>query len=368
MAILSMKMQCDSGSTSLPNAFIDLYLPKAYPAYSVLYIYCYRKCLTPSPDLSTSTIAKELDLLESDVLRGLRYWEKEGLISLIQEDDSFDIIFLPVGGEAIKDVVKYESEKIEPEKAKTSVQMGVIRPFKLETCPQYSVQELELYQSNSEEICRLFAAGEKSLGRLLNYHELSTLFGFYDWLRLPVEVIEALLAYCAENGHRNMRYMEKAALDWAERGIDSQEKAQGYITTYNKDYREIMKAVGQSTRNPSKKETEYMDKWLNELGLSMELILEACDKTIMQVGKPQFSYTDKILSSWHKQGISTITEVEDAEKKFYSNKDSKEKSPAGKSKKTGKNKFADYRQREWDYEKLEKLEMEYLEKKSERIE
>lgn len=343
MATINMRLQPDISATPLPNAFIDDYLPGANPAYTVLYIYCFRRCLQSTENLSTAQVAEALNMLESDVINGWKYWEKTGLVSLSYEGESLDVQFLQV-----------VSKQKEAEQPETATRLSLIRPAVLESRPQYTVQELELYKTNSEEINRLFEGAEKILGKLLNYNDLSTLFGLYDWLRLPVEVIEELLFYCAENDHRSLRYIEKAALDWAENGISTLDAAREYVKTFNKDFREIMKAVGQSRRDPTKRETAYMKKWIAEYQMPLEVILEACDKTVMQLGGPKFSYTDKILTDWKEKGVKSLQDVQDAESKFFETK-------VEKPKKASKNRFVNYSQREWDYDKLEKMEMEYLE-------
>ena len=44
---------------------------------------------------------------------------------------------------------------------------------------------------------------------MLSQQDMSLLFSFYDWLGLPMEVIELLLSYCTASGHTGMRYIEK---------------------------------------------------------------------------------------------------------------------------------------------------------------
>ena len=43
--------------------------------------------------------------------------------------------------------------------------------------------------------------------------------------------------------------------------------------------------------------------------MSPELIEEACNRTIMNISKPDFKYADRILESWHTAGASTLAEV-----------------------------------------------------------
>ena len=94
----------------------------------------------------------------------------------------------------------------------------------------------------------LFISAQTHLGKLLSQNDMSMIFSFYDWLRLTPEVIEILLAYCVEGGHRNMNYIEKVAISWAEEGIDSPKKALDYMKLRRNGYREIMAAFGQKGR------------------------------------------------------------------------------------------------------------------------
>lgn len=64
---------------------------------------------------------------------------------------------------------------------------------------------------------------------MLSQQDMSLLFSFYDWLGLPMEVIELLLSYCTASGHTGMRYIEKVAIGWAEEGVNTVEKAAEYI-------------------------------------------------------------------------------------------------------------------------------------------
>ena len=43
--------------------------------------------------------------------------------------------------------------------------------------------------------------------------------------------------------------------------------------------------------------------------MSTELIEEACNRTVMNINKPDFKYADRILESWHKAGAATLAEV-----------------------------------------------------------
>jgi DnaD/phage-associated family protein len=231
------------------------------------------------------------------------------------------------------------------------------RPQPHESRPQYTAQELACYRSESHDVERLFSHAEKTLGKLLSYNDMSAIFGFHDWLRLPIEVIEYLLTYCEENDHRNLRYMEKCAMDWADNNIGSIEEALLYVQNFDRDFKIILRHMGQVSGYPTPTHKKYMKKWLHQWNFPLEIITEACDRCVEQIAKPNFKYVDKILSEWHKKGITALKDIAAADEEFE--KDSKKiLRPSPKQ-----NRFANFNQRDNDYSQYEKLERAYLEQK-----
>lgn len=79
---------------------------------------------------------------------------------------------------------------------------------------------------------------------------------------------------------------------------------------YNKDYFSILNALGITNRNPVETEITLMDTWLRTYGFSMEVIQEACNRTVLQTGQASFQYTDKILEGWkRKMYIRSMTSI-----------------------------------------------------------
>ena len=123
----------------------------------------------------------------------------------------------------------------------------------------------------------------------------------------------------------------------------------------NKHYYTILKAFGIRNRAPVEKEAEMMDRWLNTYGFTIDLITEACQRTVSKIGQPSFQYAEGILSKWKEQGVRSMADVEqrDAEhqkrKKTASDQNAARKTaPAASS-----NRFNNFHQREYDYQKLE---------------
>lgn len=381
-------------SISLPLTFIDRYMPACTPVYALIYIYGLRHSIEGGPSLTTQEIGEAFHILETDVLNAWKYWETQKLVKLDTQGESLSIEFLPFprnqdlhqdshqtydddtskygSYESAKGHDNYDKNLVndgshrQPDPQKSSQRpmenqrQEVQRPvFNISVRPQYSMEELTFYREQSEDIAKLFSHGEQTLAKMLTYHDLNVLFGFYDWLRLPIDVILYLLTYCSEGGHRDLRYVEKAALDWAERGINTVDEAMKYTQTFDRDFRAIMLALGHPSAFPSPTQRKYMQKWLYEFEMPLDLILDACDKTAVQLGKPKLTYIDKIIADWHKRGIKSLDEVAQAEADWQKAEKSENKD-SGRSKPTKRNRFANFKGRERDYAEIERMEQEYL--------
>ncbi len=82
-----------------------------------------------------------------------------------------------------------------------------------------------------------------------------------------------------------------------------------------------------------------------------------------------FKYADTILKDWYDKNIKTIEDVEISDKNFQSSKKQNQniKSKTTHSKQckntsVKQNRFVNYKQREWDFEELERLARERLKK------
>ncbi|MCL2664574.1 MAG: DnaD domain protein [Defluviitaleaceae bacterium] len=329
---------------ALPCAFTDYFMQKCKPVYALIYIYSLRRCQSGSAAVTNGELAEIFQVLETDVHNAWSYWEKEGLVSISADasDESMNVKFLQV------------QEKTEKKEEKAR--------FASEPRPHYTAEELAVYPKECKEIERLFKQAEQSLAKLLTYHDMNVIFGFYDWLHLSVDVIIFMLSYCAENGKRDLRYAEKTAMDWADRGIDSVEAAEEYVKSFSGEYKEIYKAFGQ-TGYPTATQRKYVEKWKSEYNFTGQMIFAAIDRCATNLGKPKFNYVDKILDDWFIKNIKTAEGIE-AEDDAHIKKKTEEKitpvkkAPAGRPGK--KNRFINYSQREIDYSSMEKMEREYL--------
>ena len=341
MSNISITMRHEYNETPIPNSFIDRYMMKANPIYVIIYIYGMRLCMGGGGGgLSSSELAESLKILESDVDNAWRYWEKQGLVQIGRSASEMDIVFLPIPSKQKK------IERAKPENKPVAL---------MATQPIYGVEELEIYQRQSRDIKSLFKHAEKEMGKLLTYNDLNVIFGFYDWLRLPIDVIKHLFTYCADNDHHDLRYIEKIAVDWADHKIDSVEKAQSYTKGFNYDHKSIVRALGGSG-SPSPSQKRYIEKWLNTYKMPVEVINEACDITAFQLGRPKITYVDRILEDWNKKDVRSLEDIKQEKATFSSSK----KPAAATQRAEKKNRFVNFSQRDIDFAELERLELEQL--------
>ena len=312
----------------LSAGFIQEYLKSAPAEYIVVYMFA--KSTALNFPMHLTDIVKTLSMPVTEVFDACMYWQEKGLIKI--EDGM--IIF--------------------PEKSQQKESRQLPKML-LEDRPQYQPQELNMYAQKNYDVRQLFDMTQKYLGRMLTHSDLSGIFSLYHWLGLSIEVIDKLLSYCAENNHRNMRYIERVAIDWAESGISTAKEAEERIHLYNNEFRRIMRAFGQSGRNPIASEEKFMKKWINIWNMPIELLEIACEKTVLNTGKVSFGYADKIIESWYNAGVKNTDDISRMETEFIAKKQEKSEEP---KKAVTKNKFTNYQQRQYDYEKFEKLEQQ----------
>ena len=123
-----------------------------------------------------------------------------------------------------------------------------------------------------------------------------------DVLHFSDDLIDYLIQYCVERGKKDFRYMEKVAINWAEEGITSPKEAQAVSSRYDRSVYSVMNALGKSG-NPTNKELEYINRWNKEYGFTNDVIIEACERTVLATDKHRFEYADKILSSWKHSSV-----------------------------------------------------------------
>lgn len=322
-------MPKNSSSKFLMEDFIDNYISKAAHVYALIYLYAVRLSQLDK-EAGVSEIALNFSILESDVINAFSFWENEGLLSFDRNNEI--ILFLRKTPD--------EKKSMSPEEFAERCLLDSSEKY-IESC-------------------------QKKMGRLLSQWEITVFLDMRDFVGLEPEVIFVIIDYCKTKGKTQIRYMEKMALDWKDKGITSQEAALDYINIYETEFRDIMKALGKSSLSPAKTDEKYFMKWLRVLNMPLDIVIEACDRTIEATGKPSLQYADKILENWKASGVRKLEDIVSLDLKFKEKKEAKDfkisKEASKDAKKQWKNRFVNFPQRNWDFDEMKKNERERLKK------
>lgn len=366
MAMITLQNSSMTEVTILSNTFIDNYMPEANGEFVKVYIYLLRSLSNAPVSFSLEQMADRLLCTERDILRALKYWAKQELLVLdfTDSDKLCGIALLSPDkhtenassvSASVETVSTVEQSAIQAASAPSaavepSVPTGKASSDKKQELTPERIRELK----QNEEIIQILYIAEQYLGKTLSPTESQKLLFFYDGLGLSADLIEYLLEYCVSHNHKSIRYIEKVAIAWAEEGITTVEQAKRSNSRYNKEYFAILKALGITNRNPVETEITLMDTWLKTYCFSMEIIQEACNRTVLQTGQASFQYTDKILEGWKKKEVKTLDDIRSLDDEHQKRRQSKKAASRKPAAPASNNRFNNFEQREYDFSEYEK--------------
>lgn len=282
----------------LPYEFIEKYVRFSDP--QAIRIYLYLRARTESdghfPDLAEA--ASALNLSAAQLRYHLDYWISCGEIQ--KEGDGYAFLSDSRAGRAAPRTHRQTPKAAEPKK------------------PSYTMAEIDAVAAKNKSISGMFYQAETILQKVLTQSDMELLYSFVDWLGLPVEVIVMLLSYAAKRGKCGRRYLEKMAMDWADRGIDTFEAAESYVMeleAYHSAEQKVRRVLGIHNRALTPTEKKYIKSWLANASIPLDLLPLAYDRTVAYTGKLSYSYMDSILQDWGENGITSEQQVKEYDQK-----------------------------------------------------
>lgn len=343
MARIALYKDNYADSTVVSNLFIDEYMKDANDAQLKVYFYLLRM-LNADQAISVSGIADKFNHTEKDVIRALKYWEKQQILDLDFDENKALV------GIHLRDLSAQATPVSQHNVLLTSgpaqAQNATQETTPVYTKPAYSLDQLREFKEREETSQLLFIA-EAYIGKPLTPSEIKTILFFTDVLHFSDDLIDYLLQYCVERGKKDFKYIEKVAVNWAEEGITTPKQAQKFSTRYDKSVYSIMNSLGRSTA-PTAKELEFINRWTREYGFSTDIILEACERSSLATDRHRFEYAEGILSSWKNAGIHHKSDIQQADATYQKKKATKP-APAASS-----NRFTQFAQNSYDFAALEK--------------
>lgn len=313
------------GFTPVSNIFIEKYMIQARGEFIKIYLLMLKYSLSGELGVSSSILASSLNLLESDIMNALHYWNDLGVIKLKSIDNmgNFNVEFLD-----LTDEVK---------------------------SPTKQIDLLEALDSNNTK--DMMKDIEVLLGRPLSPNEMSLYLNWQDEFGFSSELILILIEYCLSKGKSDHRYIEKVALSWHDQKISTIEQAQNLIKkTEDKwiNMRKILTYLGITNTDIMKPQQDIIEKWILTFRFSNEIIFKACDICFERLNRADFKYIDGILSNWNKNNIRTLDDIALKDNKTTQTSFFKKNSYNNTESPKVPQKFNNFEPRQYDYDSLEK--------------
>ena len=185
---------------------------------------------------------------------------------------------------------------------------------------QYTEREVQQEILSGSDFTVVIDETQRRLGKILTQDDMLRLYGIYDTLRLPPEVILQLITHCINESRitgdgraPNVKYIERAAFTWEREGIFTLERAEEYLKALEERKSiqgEMKRALRIRDREFSATEKRYVDNWIH-MGVEPEAIEIAYDKTVTKTGNLAWPYIDTIVKNWHSKGLHTAQEVKE---------------------------------------------------------
>ena len=378
MSELTLHTAGEKGGVYVSNTFIDTYMKDANGEYVKIYLYLLRALADSGKDFSISAMADALEHTARDITRALHYWERANLLRLeynasgelmgiclldpdqprlrIREDETVEALVPAAVAEPEEMPQEVLQSAIAPKKpsvpamSSNIVRMPERQGFAQSPDHSYSPDEITLL-GKDDAVREILFVTESYMGHPLSPTETNTVLYWYDGMGMSSDLIEYLVEYCIERGHKNIRYMNRVAISWDEEGVASKEDAVSRTRAHNSLYRTVRKAFGIMGRDLTSAEEKYIDAWYQTYGFTTDLIKEACDRTIMKAHNPSFAYADSILKSWFESGVKELDDVNAADEAF---------TKKTKAKRTKLNvvvpndRFHNFEEQRYDYDAIER--------------
>lgn len=264
--------------SNIENLFIGEYMGDAPGDFVKVYIFAHMYAQW-NIDIEDKAIASTLKITESQLMDAWDYWEKQGVIKKKYKEENGKIDF----------AIEFLNLK------KAMYGMG-------ESTETDEPEEEKLSVFGNEDIKKTIDYVEGKIGKTLSTKNIETIIYLIKDRKIDIEMFTFGVDYCVNNGKTGLRYIEKVLENWKEKGINSKEGAEEYLQDNDNKYykyRKILKSLG-FNRVPTEFEKEMMDNWFDELGYSVEKVLEACKKTT-GIREPNFNYVNKVLLNWREE-------------------------------------------------------------------
>lgn len=280
----------------LPAAVVDKHLRLAGPTQLKVLLWLTRY---GGGTFDAEACGAAIGYSAADCADAMQYWLGTGVLTQTGKS----------AGKPAKQPEKPKTEKAtkNPVPAADGLRPVSPRPTPRPAAVKPQMKEVLARQKESPDFSYLLEAASARLGKAISPGEMETLLYLFDTAALPAEVILMVIEYAVADGKNGMRYIEKVALDWADKGIDSIAAAEEHLCALERR-RQAWEQVRELLALPpsgTAAQKDMADRWVAQWRMKDELICLARDMCVEKIGKVHCTYIDRILEHWHADGIDT---------------------------------------------------------------
>lgn len=233
-----------------------------------------------SDKISARSISEKLGIGETDAEDALLFWVRLGIL---------------------------QREETQPENPHKNVTISAQLPTR---------QDVIARGMEDDKIRLLLREAQLKFGRNLKNNESRLLVSLYDDYGMDVSVILLLLQHAAVEGKANLSYIRSTAVKWLKAGVQNVLDGEKLIADEVRGrlaFSVVMRTFGIEKRLPSEREVELSNLWVNDWGMSQDMLKAAYDACVDSKAKLSFPYISKILEKWHAAGYKTPEDVKSGE-------------------------------------------------------
>ncbi len=264
--------------THVENIFINEYMPQAPGNYVKVYLFALMYA-DFDKNMTNETIAKHLGMEDEDVLKAWTYWEKLGVIRkhFIKPGDKFhyQVEFINLKG-----LVYGKKSKARKQDSKVPDRLKGLM--------------------DNKDIKEMYSGIERITGRLFEGNEPMEILSWITDYNATPEMILYAYSYCVKKkGHSNHKYVAAVVKEWANQGLKTKDQIEDYLEETDHRhylYKRVLRALG-LLRNPTEEEKRIMDTWFDQMGFTIDRVLDACKKTT-GISNPNINYINTVLKAW----------------------------------------------------------------------
>ncbi|MBR5517694.1 MAG: DnaD domain protein [Clostridia bacterium] len=245
---------------TLPLDFVDNYILKAKPEYTVVYLYAYRH---KDATHSAQSIAEAIGMDKETVSKAIDYWTEAG----------YNIF---------NSVVEKAPEK-----------------------PKYTVKELNELADSAPDFEFMRTTVEGILGKAMTLGNCQTLAWMYKDAKLDVSSIILIANYAKKINKPRIKYMENIVEKMVENGIKTYEESEKFIARLKRadNYHNKIKKMFGIERELTRNEKQYFNIWLEELKPKDDELMRAYEECVDRTGNYSARYINGVLKNWKNDSI-----------------------------------------------------------------